>query len=86
MNAGRDWGQEEKGMTGWDSWMASLTRWIVTLSELQELVMDREASRAVIHGVAESQTWLSDWTEPDTWGTEKLSNLLKGAQLVNDSF
>ena len=26
-DAGRDWGQEEKGMTGWDSWMASSTRW-----------------------------------------------------------
>ena len=35
----------------------------VSLSELQELVMDREAWRAVIHGVAKSRTWLSDWTE-----------------------
>ena len=35
----------------------------VNLSELRELVMDREAWRAVIHGVAKSQTWLSDWTE-----------------------
>ena len=35
----------------------------VSLSELQELVMDREAWRAVIHGVANSRTRLSDWTE-----------------------
>ena len=35
----------------------------VSLSELQELVMDREAWHAVIHGVAKSRTWLSDWTE-----------------------
>ena len=35
----------------------------VSLSELRELVMDREAWRAVIHGVAKSRTWLSDWTE-----------------------
>ena len=35
----------------------------VSLSELQVLVLDREAWRAVIHGVAKSQTWLSDWTE-----------------------
>ena len=34
----------------------------VSLSELQGLVMDREAWRAVIHGVAKSWTWLSDWS------------------------
>ena len=33
------------------------------LSELQELVMDREAWRVAIHGVAKSWTRLSDWTE-----------------------
>ena len=35
----------------------------VSLSELRELVMDREAWHAAIHGVTRSQTWLSDWTE-----------------------
>ena len=35
----------------------------VSLSELRELVMDREAWRAVIHGVAKSRTQLSDWSE-----------------------
>ena len=37
------------------------------LGELQELVIDREAWRAAIHGVAKSQTWLRDWAELN-WG------------------
>ena len=35
----------------------------VSLSELREIVMDREAWRAAIHGVTKSWTWLSNWTE-----------------------
>ena len=37
----------------------------LSLSEHREMVMDREAWRAAIHGVAKSRTWLSDWTELD---------------------
>ena len=66
-DAGKDWRQEEKGMTEdsmvGDGWMASLTLMDMSLSMLRELVMDREAWRAAVHGVAKSWTWLSDWTE-----------------------
>ena len=59
-DAGRDWGKEEKGMT--DDEMAGSHQRLdgVSLSELPEMVMDREAWRAAVHGVAKNQTQLSD--------------------------
>ena len=54
---------EEKGtaedeMVGWRHWLSG-----TSLSKLRELVMDREAWCVAIHGVAKSQTQLSDWIE-----------------------
>ena len=45
-------------------WLDGITDSIhMSLGELWQMVMDREAWRAAIHGVAKGQTWLSDWTE-----------------------
>ena len=60
-DAGKDWGQKEKRVS--ENEMDGQHHWCNghELEQIQEMVRDREAWRAAVHGVAKSQTWLGNW-------------------------
>ena len=82
-DAGIDWRQEEKGMTedemvGWHHWLDGHE-----FEQVPGVGEDRQVWHVAVHGVANSQTWLSDWTDgQDKVLMPKLSSLMTSSSIM----
>ena len=64
-------------------WLDSITDWMdMNLSKLRVTVKDREAWRAAVHGVANSQTWFSDWTTNCLWSFKFFFHFKKAVRCI----
>ena len=76
-DAGKDWRQEEKEQQTM-RWLNGISDSMnISLSNLWELVKNRETCHVAVHGVAKSQTWMSNWTTQGILPTQGLNLLLQ---------
>ena len=82
-DAGKDEGRRRRGRHRmiWLDGIISSTD--MSLSKLQDLVMNREAWHAAVHGVTKNQTWLSNWTELNWNQSVKLINWFRFLNLFD---